>query len=180
MQQQHPSFSTIICCHVVCLGAAMGLPEHLSSLLGTGCDIQRSAAVRPSTILPMVFFLTLGGGTSAERSWHEKCFLEARISHEKCSESSPRFDFEPLCCGFQKTLQNTRQIFLQGIKKIHRRASAGAQGEENRNVLIFNDFFLVSPTEKERKHTFVRVQMEYGFCFQVRFWIGPEYGFDWF
>ena len=45
--------------------------------------------------------------------------------------------------------------------------------------------FVVSPTEKERKHTFVQVQMEYGFeCFQVRFglvvstvWIGSEYGF---
>ena len=44
---------------------------------------------------------------------------------------------------------------------------------------------LVSPTQKERKHVFVRVQIEYGFgCFQVRFglvvstvWIGSEYGF---
>ena len=43
----------------------------------------------------------------------------------------------------------------------------------------------MSPTEKDRKHTFVRVQIEYGFgCFQVRFglvvstvWIGSEYGF---
>ena len=39
--------------------------------------------------------------------------------------------------------------------------------------------------EKERRHAFVRVQIEYGFgCFQVRFglvastvWIGSEYGF---
>ena len=44
---------------------------------------------------------------------------------------------------------------------------------------------LVSATEKERIHTFVRVQIEYGFdCFQVRsglvvstVWIGSEYGF---
>ena len=43
----------------------------------------------------------------------------------------------------------------------------------------------MSPTEKERKHTFVQVQIEYGFdCFQVRFglvtstiWSGSEYGF---
>ena len=50
----------------------------------------------------------------------------------------------------------------------------------------FQQICLVSPTEKERKHTFVRVQNEYGFdCFQVRFglvvstvWIGSEYGFD--
>ena len=43
----------------------------------------------------------------------------------------------------------------------------------------------MSPTEKERKHAFVRVQIEYGFgCFQARFelvvstvWIGSEYGF---
>ena len=46
--------------------------------------------------------------------------------------------------------------------------------------------FLVSPTEKERKHAFVRVQIEFGFdCFRVRFglvvsmvWIGSEYGFN--
>ena len=39
--------------------------------------------------------------------------------------------------------------------------------------------------EKERRHAFVRVQIEYGFgCFQVQFglvvstvWIGSEYGF---
>ena len=49
--------------------------------------------------------------------------------------------------------------------------------------------FLIRPgplgTEKERKHPFVRVLVEYGFgCFQVRFglvvstvWIGSEYGF---
>ena len=45
--------------------------------------------------------------------------------------------------------------------------------------------FLVSPMEKERRHAFVRVQIEYGFgCFQVQFglvvstvWIGFEYGF---
>ena len=45
--------------------------------------------------------------------------------------------------------------------------------------------FLVSPTEKERRRAFVRVQIEYGSgCFQVRFrlvvstvWIGSEYGF---
>ena len=44
---------------------------------------------------------------------------------------------------------------------------------------------LVSPMEKERKHTFVRVQVEYGFdSFQVRFGlvvstisIGSAYGF---
>ena len=49
----------------------------------------------------------------------------------------------------------------------------------------FSTNSLVSPTEKERKHSFVRVQTEYGFgCFQVRFglvvstvWIGSEYGF---
>ena len=45
--------------------------------------------------------------------------------------------------------------------------------------------FLVSPTEKERKHACVWVQIEHGFgCFQVQFglvvstvWIGSEYGF---
>ena len=44
---------------------------------------------------------------------------------------------------------------------------------------------LASPTEKERKHTIARVQIEYGSdCFQVRFglvmstvWIGSKYGF---
>ena len=44
---------------------------------------------------------------------------------------------------------------------------------------------LVRHAEKERKHTFVRVQIEYSFdCFQVQFglvmstvWIGFEYGF---
>ena len=44
---------------------------------------------------------------------------------------------------------------------------------------------LVSPTDKEKKHAFVRVQIECSFgCFQVRFrlvvstvWIGSEYGF---
>ena len=54
-----------------------------------------------------------------------------------------------------------------------------------RKRVNFQRIFLVSPTEKERKHAFVRVQIEYGFgCFQVRFglvvstvWIGSEYGF---
>ena len=50
----------------------------------------------------------------------------------------------------------------------------------------FSISFLVSPTEEEKKHAFVRVQIEYGFdCFQVRFglvvstvWIGSKCGFD--
>ena len=48
----------------------------------------------------------------------------------------------------------------------------------------FQRNFLVSPTVQERKHSFVRVQIEYGFdCFQLRIglvgstvWIGSEYG----
>ena len=56
---------------------------------------------------------------------------------------------------------------------------------ENGNVSVFNQFMLVSPTEKERKYAFVRVQIEYSLdCVQVRFgpvvrlvWIGSEYGF---
>ena len=41
---------------------------------------------------------------------------------------------------------------------------------ENRNVSIFNEVFLASPTEKERKDAFVRVQSENCFgCFQVQF-----------
>ena len=43
----------------------------------------------------------------------------------------------------------------------------------------------MSPAEKERRHTSVQVQIEYGFdCFQVQsglvvstVWIGPDYGF---
>ena len=54
-----------------------------------------------------------------------------------------------------------------------------------RKCVNFQRIFLVSPMEKERRHAFVRVQIEYGFgCFQVRFglvvstvWIGSEYGF---
>ena len=49
----------------------------------------------------------------------------------------------------------------------------------------FSTNFHVSPAEKERKHTFVRAQIEYGFdCFQAWFglvvstvWIGSKYGF---
>ena len=49
----------------------------------------------------------------------------------------------------------------------------------------FQRIFPLSPTERERKHIFLRVQIEYGFdCFQVRFglvvstvWIGAEDGF---
>ena len=54
-----------------------------------------------------------------------------------------------------------------------------------RKRVNFQRIFLVSPIEKERRHAFVRVQIEYGFgCFQVQFglvvstvWIGSEYGF---
>ena len=44
----------------------------------------------------------------------------------------------------------------------------------------FSTSFLVSPTEKERKHIFVRVQTEYGFNGLVvsTVWIGSEYGFS--
>ena len=48
-------------------------------------------------------------------------------------------------------------------KRAHMRA-------EERKRANFQRIFLVSPTEKERKHVFVRAQIEYGFgCFQVRF-----------
>ena len=44
-----------------------------------------------------------------------------------------------------------------------------------RKRVNFRRNFLVSPTEKERKCTFVRVQIEYGFdCFQVRFGLVPS------
>ena len=54
-----------------------------------------------------------------------------------------------------------------------------------RKRVNFQRIFRVSPTEKERKHTFIRVQIEYGFdsseyglgWLWVRFWIGSEYGF---
>ena len=53
-----------------------------------------------------------------------------------------------------------------------------------RNLSIFNEFLLGSLTEKKRKPTFARVQIEYGFdCFRVRFvqvmstWRPAEYGF---
>ena len=54
-----------------------------------------------------------------------------------------------------------------------------------KEVRVFKEIFLVSPTEKKMKHAFIRVQIKYGFgCFQVRFglvvgtvWIGSEYGF---
>ena len=58
-----------------------------------------------------------------------KIFSSYEISHERCSQSFPEM-FEPLVCGSEKIPQNSRQISLQKIKKIHRRASAGAQGEE--------------------------------------------------
>ena len=43
---------------------------------------------------------------------------------------------------------------------------------ENRNMSISTKFVPVSPTEKERKHTFVRVQVAYVS-------IVSKYGVDW-
>ena len=60
-------------------------------------------------------------------------FFDLGISYEKCSESFSRF-FRPLFCGSEKIPKNSCQIShknsLQKLKKIHRRASAGAQGEK--------------------------------------------------
>ena len=75
---------------------------------------------------------------SAERSWYNIFFRGTNFSHEKCSEISPEI-FDPFFVGPNKSPQNSRQISrknalqsknaLQKIKKIRRRASAGAQGE---------------------------------------------------
>ena len=59
-------------------------------------------------------------------------FFELRIFLRKILRNFPEM-FEPLFCGSEKIPQNSRhishQISLRKIKKIHRRASAGAQGE---------------------------------------------------
>ena len=44
---------------------------------------------------------------------------------------------------------------------------------ENGNVLIFHEFLLVIPMEKERRHTSVRAQID-------TVWIGCGYGVAWF
>ena len=74
--------------------------------------------------------------------WHacrtkfaRKIFVRAtgKISQEKCSEIFPDFSAFPLWVQ-KKILQNSGQISckisLQKARKIHHRASAGAQGEE--------------------------------------------------
>ena len=74
--------------------------------------------------------------------WHvcrtklaRKMFFEARISHEKCTEIFPNFS-SLYFAGPQNSRQKSHQIFLQKIKKkVHRRASAGAQGEQKCVVL---------------------------------------------
>ena len=78
--------------------------------------------------------------------WHvcrtEVCtkdfFSRHEISHGKCSEISPEI-VETLVCGSEKIPENSRQISCnislpKITKKIHRRASAGAQGEQISNT----------------------------------------------
>ena len=63
-------------------------------------------------------------------------FLSYEFSHEKCSENFPEI-FEPLFCGSEKSRKIPAKIPTkfpsQKSKKIHRRASAGAQGEDLRS-----------------------------------------------
>ena len=60
---------------------------------------------------------------------------------------------EPLFCGSEKIPQNSRQISLWKIKKIHRRASAGALGENFCRRAIFAPNFEVSEPERMQFHT---------------------------
>ena len=61
-------------------------------------------------------------------------FSSREFSHEKCSEIYAKL-FEPLLCGSEKIPHNYCQIShktsLLKFRKIHRRASAGAQGEKS-------------------------------------------------
>ena len=69
-------------------------------------------------------------------SSHERFFSSREFSYEKCSEIFPEI-FEPLFCGSEKIPgkfppnfpQNFPNFPAKNQKKIHRRASAGAQGE---------------------------------------------------
>ena len=65
--------------------------------------------------------------------FYERLFFEARIFSRKMLRNFPEF-FEPLFCGSEKFPQNSSLNFPQNFppqnqNKIHRRASAGAQGE---------------------------------------------------
>ena len=78
---------------------------------------------------------------------HERFFSSHEFSYEKCSEIFPEI-FEPLFCGSEKipgkfppNFPLNFQISLRKIKKIHRRASAGAQRE-------YFGHFLGAPTIK--------------------------------
>ena len=90
----------------------------------------------------------------------------------------------------QTTIATTRLSWISshpflGRETLSRCPSTVSRTVWKRKRVNFRRIFLVSPTEKERKHACVRVQIEYGFsCFQVRFglvvstvWIGSEYGF---
>ena len=56
----------------------------------------------------------------------EIVLLSYELSYEECSEM-----FEPLCCGSTKSSKIPDKILTQfPCKKYHRRASAGAQGEQ--------------------------------------------------
>ena len=68
---------------------------------------------------------------------HERFFSSHEFSYEKCSEIFPEI-FEPLFCGSEKIPGKFPPNFplnfpnfpAKNQKKIHRRASAGSQGEE--------------------------------------------------
>ena len=111
--------------------------QKVSKIFSTLFDIFRAGGKKRQKSSKSV--KNILGGTSAERSWHERFFARHEFSHEKCSEIFPEF-FEPLFCGSEKIPQNSRQISrkisLPKIKKNHRRASAGVATLKN----IFDTF----------------------------------------
>ena len=84
-----------------------------------------------------------------------------------------------------KSNSETIGLWKNNEKLLSRCPSTVSRTVWKRKRVNFQGISLVSPTERERKHTFVRVQIEYGFgCFQVWFgpvvstvWSGSEYGF---
>ena len=74
----------------------------------------------------------LCGGTSAEQSWHEIFFSRHEFSHEKCSEIFLKF-LSLYLVGPKKSRKIPTKFppyFPLPPKKIDRRASAGAPGEQ--------------------------------------------------
>ena len=100
---------------------------------GRGLVVKRPGVLSKVQILTLV----LGVGVfSPEWILHERFFSSHEFSYEKCSEIFPE-NFEPLFCGSEKISGKFPPNFplnfpnfpAKNQKKIHRWASAGAQGE---------------------------------------------------